>query len=127
MTVADAGVIEVAASPSQESASATRGDRARLFADESPYGWERPSATVPEASARFVTFRALLGQLLASLADRLSVGGPVAEQPEGDELGRGDVLDRQPDRLEGGDGVGLPRLDPIPADRPDLHQLRLGQ
>ena len=127
VAVADAGAIEVAAASSPAPASARRVDHARLLADESPYGWERPAATVPEASARFVAFRVLLGQLLASLADRLSGGGAVAEQPADGELGRGDVLDRQPDRLEGGDGVGLPRLDPVPADRPDLHQLRLGQ
>lgn len=126
--VADAGPIEVAsASSPAPSSSAPRGDHARLFADESPYGWERPVATVREASPRWITFRVLLGQLLASLADRLSVGGLIAEQPASNELGGGDVLDRQPDRLEGGDGVGGTGLDPVPADRPDLHQLRLGQ
>lgn len=103
-------------------------DHARLFVDEAPYAWARPiAAPTPVASTRWVTFRALLGQLVARFAERMSAGGPIAQQPAGDQLGGGDVLDGQADRLEDGDGAGIARLDPVPADRPDLHQLRLGQ
>jgi hypothetical protein len=126
--MADAGTIEVTVASSPDSQRGARGDHAHLLIQESPYGWDRPAAaSAPEPSARWVTFRALIGQLLANLADRLSVGALIAQQPAGDELGGGDVLDGQPDRLEGRDGVGSTRLDPVPADRPELHQLRLGQ
>jgi hypothetical protein len=128
VSIADAGTIEVTAASFPDRQSGPRGDHARLFVHESPYGWTRPpAASAPEPPARWVTFRALLGQLLASLAERLSVGALIAQQPMGDELGGGDVLDGQPDRLEGRDGLGSPRVDPVPADRPELHQLRLGQ
>jgi hypothetical protein len=128
VSVADAGTIEVTAASSPEGETGTRGADARLFVGESAYGWDRPAAAAaPAPSTRWASFRVLLGQLLASLADRLSVGSLVAQQPAGDELGGGDVLDGEADRLEGGDGIGLARLDPLPADRPELHQLRLGQ
>ncbi len=127
VTVADAaGSIELLAAPSPARRSAAPGDHAHLLDAESPHVW----AVVPDApaaSARLTTFRILLRQLVASLAERWSVGALIAQQPAGDELGGGDVLDGQPDRLEGGDGVGGAALDPVPADRPDLHQLRLGQ
>lgn len=128
--VTDAVVLEVTDASMPELVSAARGDPARLLVHESPYGWERPAAvaaSTAELPTRWLTFRALLGQLLASLAERLSVGGPLAQQPAGDQLGGGDVLDGQPDGFEGGDGVGSTRLDPVPADRTELHQLRLGQ
>ena len=126
--IAAPGSVEVVAASVPEREPASRRDHALLFIDESPYGWDRPMATsLPAPAMRWVTFRALVEQLLASLAERLSVGGLVAQQPAGDQLGGGDVLDGEPDRLEGRDGVGLTRLDPLPADRPELHQLRLGQ
>ena len=127
VSIAGAGTIEVAAASTPERAPALA-DHRRLLADESPYGWERPAAMASrQPSARWLTFRALLGQFLASLAERLSIGALVAQQPAGDELGGGDVLDGKPDRLEGRDGVRGARLDPVPADRAELHQLRLGQ
>ena len=46
----------------------------------------------------------------------------VADEPPGDELGRGDVLDGQPDRLEDGDRIGWPSVRPVRGDAPDLHQ-----
>lgn len=123
-----AGAIEVVVSSEPEGTPGVPADHANLLAGESPYGWERPTATsAPEPATRWVTFRVLLEQLLTSLAERLSVGGPIAQQPPGHELGGGDVLDGQPDRLEGGDGVGRARLDPVLTDLPELHQLRFGQ
>jgi hypothetical protein len=79
-------------------------------------------------TARWATFRAILGQLLATLANRLELGGwPVAQQPLGDDLGGGDVLDGQPDRLEDRDRLGIPRRDPVAADGADLHEVRFRQ
>lgn len=128
VSVADAGSIEVTAASSPEPEASTRGPHARLFVGESSYAWEHPAAAAaPAPSTRWVSFRVLLGQLLASLADRLSVGTLIAQQPARDQLGGGDVLDREAHRLEGGDGVGITVLDPVPPDRPELHQLRLGQ
>jgi hypothetical protein len=128
VSIADAGPIEVTAASPPERLTGARVDHARLFVDEAAYAWPRPSATpTPVASTRWVTFRALLGQLVARFAERLSAGGPIAQQPAGDQLGGGDVLDSEADRLEDGDGAGITRLDPVPADRPELHQLRLGQ
>lgn len=129
VSVTDAGSIEVTAASSPERGNPTRDRGPRPFDGESAYAWAESTAAASPAPppTRWLTFRALLGQLLANFADRLSVGTLVAQQPAGDELGGGDILDRQADRLEDGDGVGLTRLDPVPADRPELHQLRLGQ
>jgi len=130
-TVATAAAADVEASTVVES----EGRRDRMagiglaFIDRTPFPWALAEpAPAPVAPARWVTFRSLVGQLLASLADRLSARWAVAiEQPGRDELGGSHVLDGQPDRLEGGDGPGVARFDPFPPDRPDLHQLRLGQ
>ena len=72
--------------------------------------------------------RALVAQLIATIS--IELGGPlsaVGEQPIDDELGRRDVLDGEPDRLEDGDRLGVAGLGPRTVDAPDLHQLRLRQ
>lgn len=127
VSIADAGSVEVTAAAVPDSVP-LRADHQRLLAGEAPHGWERPTvAAALQPSARWLTFRALLGQFLASLASRLSVESPLAQEPASHELGGGNVLDGQPDRLEGGDGVRVAGPNPIPPHVTELHQLRLGQ
>ena len=84
----------------------------------------RPPERAPAVPVRWVTFRVLVEQLLASLGDRLARDvGP--QQAAGDELGRGNVLDREADGLEDGHGVRVSRLDPARVDGADLHEIRL--
>jgi hypothetical protein len=125
VTIASAVVLETA-DPSPATEDDRRVSHVRLLAHEAAHGWDRPSAVAHRAPAHWRTFQVLLGQLLASLVDRLSVGSLIAQQPADDELGGGDILDGEADRLEGRDRVRSARLDPVPADRPELHQLRLG-
>ena len=63
---------------------------------------------------------AFLELYLGGLLDRWSVA--LAEEPVGDELGRGDVLDGQPDRLEDRDRVGRASGRPVRADAADLYE-----
>jgi hypothetical protein len=75
-------------------------------------------------AARWTTFRSLLARFVADQLARWTPGGALAQaQPAGDELGGGHVLDRQADRLEGGDRLGRSPFDPIATDRADLHQV----
>lgn len=70
--------------------------------------WSHPSfetttpMAAPESSLRWSWFRTLVERLLAGLFDRWS----MAQHPADDQLGRGDVLQGQADRLEDGDAVG---------------------
>ena len=73
-------------------------------------------------SARWITLRGLIAQMVTAL-----IGDFGLQEAAGDQLGGGDVLDRQPDRLEDGDGVRLARRSPLAADAPDLHEIRLRQ
>ena len=76
------------------------------------------------ATARWTTFRALVERFLASLIAGWSDRGPVSsEEPPGDELGGGHVLDGQPDRLEDRDVVGRAGLGPAAVDASDLHEV----
>jgi hypothetical protein len=70
----------------------------------------------------WVTADALLELYVGGLLGPWSAALGLAEQPRGDELGRGDVLDGQPDRLEDRDRLGGPRGRPIRADAADLYQ-----
>jgi len=68
-------------------------------------------ADAPEVagvSTRWVWVRTLFDRLVASLVDRWS-GVAATENAVNDELGRGDVLDGQPDRLERGDRLWVTR------------------
>lgn len=60
-----------------------------------------------------------LGALLA----RWSFAAGAADEAIGDELGRSDVLNGQPDRLEDGDRFGGSRGRPVRADASDLYQV----
>jgi hypothetical protein len=89
---------------------------------------ERLHGAAPASATRWTTFRALVAQLIASISndleDRPSV---VGEQPAHEELGRGDILNGEPDRLEGGDRLGVTGAGPRAIDGSDLHELRLRQ
>jgi hypothetical protein len=77
----------------------------------------------PRATQRWVTFRAVLGLVIeALLADW---GFVPTEEPGGDELGGGHILDRQPHRLEGGDGLRVAGGSPVGVDRSELDEVRL--
>jgi hypothetical protein len=77
-------------------------------------------------SARWAAFRALVGQLVAELLADIIPAIDGGDGPVHDQLGRGHVLDRQPDRLEDGDGPLVAPVRPFAVDRPDLDQLVLG-
>ena len=64
---------------------------------------------------------AFLELYLGGLLDRWSI--TLAQEPVGDQLGRGDVLDGQPDRLEDGDRVGRTGGRPVRADAADLYEV----
>jgi hypothetical protein len=126
------GQIEVTAASAPSATSGPVAGLPRLLAFESAADVATTRGNVVSAerapTTRWTTFRAMLGQLLATLADRLELGGwPVAQQPLDDELGRGDVLDGQPDRLEDRDRLGIPGRDPVATDGADLHEVRLRQ
>jgi hypothetical protein len=78
-----------------------------------------PSAMVPIGVGR-LSVDAFLELYLSSLLDRWSV--TLAEEPVGDQLGRGDVLDGQPDRLEDRDRAGRTGRGPVRADAADLYE-----
>jgi hypothetical protein len=74
--------------------------------------------------ARWFSFRLLVERLLATFVDRWSaVGFAGPEQPGGDELRGGDVLDGQPDGLEDGDRVGRSTIGPSGVDGADLDEV----
>jgi len=79
-----------------------------------------PRAMVPIGIGR-LSVDAFLALYLGGLLERWSVA--LAEEPVGDELGRGDVLDGQPDRLEDRDRAGRASGRPIRADAADLYEV----
>jgi hypothetical protein len=82
-------------------------------------------ATPPAVSTRWLVARAAISQIVTSLVSEWSVPGLLgSEQPGGDELGRGDVLDGKANRLEDGDGVRVASVRPVTADRADFDQVR---
>jgi hypothetical protein len=84
----------------------------------------RMPATHPRVAGRWISLRILAAQLLAAWTDRVGLDALFAHHPGHDQLGRGDVLDRQPDRLEGGDRFGTPVDRPVAVDRSDLDEVR---
>jgi Stage II sporulation protein len=79
-----------------------------------------PEATVPIGVGQ-LSVDAFLELCVGALLDRLS--GALAEEPMGDQLRRGDILDGQPDRLEHGDLVGRTGGGPVRADAADLYEV----
>ena len=110
--------------PDRTPPNVIRADLARLLAfeaDAAQFAWplERTVDTTSSPSPRWITFSIMLKRLLASLGDRL-LGDAGASD---DQLGSGDVLDREADRLEHGDRLRIARLGPTGVERPDLEQV----
>jgi hypothetical protein len=124
--VADAasGQIEATAASTPVSTRSSGPDLARLLAHEAPVPW-RVDDPRPMITPRWVTFRLVFERLVSSLLERL--GLPAIQQLRHDQLGRGEVLDGEADRLEGGDGVRLAARDPSTLHGPDLDEVRLRQ
>lgn len=125
-TVAEADeIVAIAADvPDRTTPSVIRADLARLLAfegDAAQFSWplERTVDATPGPSPRWITFSIMLKRLLASLGDRLL--GDAGDSD--DQLGSGDVLDREADRLEDGDRPRIARLGPTGVERPDLEQV----
>lgn len=74
-------------------------------------------ASEPRATAvpvRWLYLRVVVQRLIARFTESWSVAGRFGpQQPAGDELRGGDVLDREAHRLEDGDGVGSATLRPV--------------
>lgn len=84
------------------------------------------TAPAPMPGVRWLTFRSLAGQVLAELVAQVGLDRLLPlEDPSDDELGGGNVLDRQSDRLERGHGLRVAGRGPARLDRPDLRQVRL--
>ncbi len=81
---------------------------------------EPPSAT----ATRWLQVRSLVVQMLRTVSERLS-RAMAFEQPSGDELGRGHVLDGQAYRLEDRDRVRVSRSAPVLIDVADRHEVAL--
>jgi hypothetical protein len=79
----------------------------------------RYSGAIPIGVGR-LSVEAFLGLYVRGVVARWS--GALSEEPVGDQLGRGDVLDGQPDGLEDGDLVGRTGGRPVPADAADLDE-----
>jgi hypothetical protein len=101
-----------------------------LLAPEWPPMAAPPSEPGPgrvlAAPTRWFMLRIVVERWLASIAARWSGDGSrLPEQARSNELGRGEVLDGQPDRLEDRDRVGIALAGPAPRDRADLDEALL--
>jgi hypothetical protein len=120
VAAAAAGQIDAAAISAPEVLARAPADLDWLLAAEAPFDDDAtgPAAT-PRAAQRWLMVRAAIGQLAAVILDGL---GLAPQQAIDDELGGGDVLDGQPDGLEGGDALGVARRGPGTLNRPDLDE-----
>jgi hypothetical protein len=75
------------------------------------------------SSSRWATVRVLVAGLVATWADGWS--GALGQQPRDGQLGGGDILDREADRLEDGDRLGVALLGRRSRDAADLDQAPL--
>ena len=91
----------------------------RLLRSEHP-SWATTPTADPRLTQRWVTFRAVLGQVVREL---LADWGLTVQEPTDNELRGGNVLDGKPHRLEDGDGPRVTRLQPLRFDRPDLDEV----
>lgn len=82
-----------------------------------------PTESVP---ARWLNLRVVVQRLVASMVEGWSVAF-LGEQPPGDQLGRSEILDREPHRLEGGDRVRVADVGPLAPDGAKLDELLLRQ
>lgn len=131
MGVADAAAeieITVASEPAPaEQHTSSMGHRVLEFERHPDEASLRAFSSEPRArvmSARWLNLRLIVQRLIAIFTERWSVAGLFGpEQPVGNELGGGDILDREADRLEDGDGVRITAVRPAAIDAPDLHEV----
>jgi hypothetical protein len=109
---------------------ASRGPDDRIVAFERSAGYPAPGGRsgTPVARAlmptmRWILLRGVAERLLAAYLERLGLGGAALEEPVGDELGGGHVLDGKTNRLEGGDRLRITRRGPVAADGADLDEV----
>ena len=125
VTVADAatGQIEATAASAPEVRARTSVDLGRLFGLEASYadGLE-PASGAPRPAPQWLLVRTAVERLLAAWLASL---GLLAEQPADDELGGGNVLDREAYRLEDGDRPRVAGRGPAGIDAADLHEVVL--
>jgi hypothetical protein len=126
VTVATATEVKAAPTVARDPAALSPSHRVVQFERRVDEARARSSTDViaVAVSTRWLAARAAVTQLVASLLERWSVPRLLGwEQPAGDELGGGDVLDGQADRLEDGDGVGIATIRPRAPDGADLDEL----
>jgi hypothetical protein len=80
---------------------------------------EPATASVP---TRWLNVRVMVQRLMASMFAQWSVAF-LGDQRPGDQLGRGEILDREPDRLEDRDRIGVAERRPLASDAAELHGL----
>jgi Stage II sporulation protein len=93
-----------------------------LDADVHGHAGFRPQQALVSIGVGWLSIDAFVELYLGALLERWSLVAGAAEETIGDELGRGDILGGQPDRLEDGDRLGGSRGDPVRADAADLYQ-----
>jgi hypothetical protein len=125
VSVADAatGQIEATAASAPDPRRDALRDHSRLLRFEVPTWTSSTPLAEPRATQRWVTFRTVLGQLLAALLADWGLGS--GQKAGNDELGGRHVLDGQSHRLEDGDGLRISRRGPCGLDRPDLDEAHL--
>ena len=129
VVVTVAGTTEVKTATMAEHAMATLLPSHRVVEFERQVDAARARSSIgaapPAISTRWLVARAAISQIVTSLVSEWSVPGLLGfEQPGGDELGRGDVLDGKANRLEDGDGVRVASVRPVGTNRADFDQIR---
>lgn len=131
MTVADAS--EVKAATIEEAAPATLPrthrvvefeHRVDLAAARATARMAAGTAAQPAAATHWLIARTAMEQLVTELLERWSVPALLGwDQAPDDQLGRGNVLDRQAHGLENGDGVWIATVGPVAPDTADFDQV----
>ncbi len=101
---------------------------ARILAGDAQAADAPVLSNPPRISPHAAAARTMLAWLGADLAKRwlADLGIAAPEQSRDRQLGRGDVLDGQADRLEDGDRVRLAATDPVTTDGADLDEVPFG-
>ena len=125
VSVADAtsGQIEVTAASVPRAEGRGPADLGRLLGPGSSFADMLASASLaPRPARNWLLVRVTVERLLAAWLDRF---GLLGEETADDELGGGDVLDREADRLEDGDRLRIAGRSPAGVDASDLHEVVL--
>ncbi len=126
---ADVAPVTASASVDARDDAALRAMLARILAGEAPAAYAaRVPAIPPRITPHAAAAQTMLAWLSADLAERWleALGLADAQQARDGQLGRGDVLDRQSDRLEHGDRVIRAAIDPVATHGADLDEVPFG-